>query len=157
MNLFTLILENSWRDLKEGDGRISMATQTALLFFLLTLTLTSASIQGYLADNLDQMLGSDLVLESHAPMTGDDEAAFRSLAPRQSVTQLSDITLTHNDEWARVRLKRVDDAYPLQGQLQVQHLVADGHAHAQRLVAACRLETTQRQVLQREVVARQIG
>lgn len=119
MNRFMLTLENCWRDLKEGDGRISMATQTALLFFLLTLTLTSASIQGYLADNLDQMLGSDLVLESHAPMTSDDEVAFRSLAPRQSVTQLSDITLTHNDEWARVQLKRVDDAYPLQGQLQV--------------------------------------
>ena len=131
MNLFTLILENSWRDLKEGDGRISMATQTALLFFLLTLTLTSASIQGYLADNLDQMLGSDLVLESHAPMTGGDEAAFRLLAPRQSVTQLSDITLTHNDEWARVRLKRVDDAYPLQGQLQV----GDTPAATQRAVS----------------------
>ncbi len=119
MNLFMLTLENCWRDLKEDDGRISMATQTALLFFLLTLTLTSAAIQGYLADNLDQMLGSDLVLESHAPLTRDDEVAFRSLAPRQSVTQLSDITLTHNDEWARVQLKRVDDAYPLQGQLQV--------------------------------------
>ena len=64
MNRLVLTLENCWRDLKEGDGRISMATQTALLFFLLTLTLTSASIQGYLAENLDQMLGSDLVLEA---------------------------------------------------------------------------------------------
>ena len=119
MSRFRLTLENCWRDLKEGDGRISMATQVALLFFLLTLTLTSASIQHYLADNLDQMLGSDLVLESHAPLNSDDEAAFRALAPRQSVTQLSDITLAHQDEWARVQLKRVDDAYPLQGQLQV--------------------------------------
>jgi putative ABC transport system permease protein len=119
VNRFKLTLENCWRDLKEGDGRISMATQTALLFFLLTLTLTSASIQRYLADNLDQMLGSDLVVESHAPITSDDEVAFRSLAPRLSVTQLSDITLTHQDAWARVQLKRVDDAYPLQGNLQV--------------------------------------
>ena len=119
MNRFMLTLENSWRDLKEGDGRISMATQMALLFFLLTLTLTSASIQRYLADNLDQMLGSDLVVESHAPIKSDDEIVFRSLAPRLSVTQLSDITLTHQDAWARVQLKRVDDAYPLQGQLQV--------------------------------------
>lgn len=130
MSRFMLTLENCWRDLKEGDGRISMATQTALLFFLLTLTLTSAAIQGYLADNLDQMLGSDLVLESHAPMTRDDEVAFRALAPRQSVTQLSDITLTHHDEWARVQLKRVDDAYPLQGQLQV----GDTPAATQRAV-----------------------
>jgi len=119
MNRFKLILENSWRDLRGGDGRISMATQTALLFFLLTLTLTSASIQSYLADNLDQMLGSDLVVESHSPLTGSDEAAFRSLAGGLSVTQLTDITLTHKDEWARVQLKLVDDAYPLQGNLQI--------------------------------------
>ena len=119
MNRFKLILENSWRDLRGGDGRISMATQTALLFFLLTLTLTSASIQIYLADNLDQMLGSDLVVESHSPLTEGDETAFRSLAGGLSVTQLTDITLTHKDEWARVQLKLVDDAYPLQGNLQI--------------------------------------
>jgi putative ABC transport system permease protein len=119
MNRLKLILENSWRDIKEGDGRISMATQTALLFFLLTLTLTSASIQSYLAGNLDQMLGSDIVVESHAPMKSADEVAFWSLAQRVSVTQLSDITLTHKNEWARAKLKLVDDAYPLQGNLQV--------------------------------------
>lgn len=119
MNRLTLILGNSWRDLRGSDGRISMATQTALLFFLLTLTLTSASIQNYLADNLDQMLGSDLVVESHSPLTEDDEAAFRAMAGGLSVTQLADITLTHKDEWARVQLKLVDDAYPLQGNLQI--------------------------------------
>jgi predicted lysophospholipase L1 biosynthesis ABC-type transport system permease subunit len=119
MNRFKLILENSWRDLRGGDGRISMATQTALLFFLLTLTLTSASIQSYLADNLDQMLGSDLVVETHSPLAKDDEAAFRSMVGSLSVTQLADITLTHKDEWARVQLKLIDDAYPLQGNLQI--------------------------------------
>ena len=119
MNRVKLMLENSWRDLVGGDGRISMATQTALLFFLMTLTLTSASIQNYLADNLDQMLGSDLVIESHTPLTKADEATFRSLAADLSVTQLADITLTHRQEWARVQLKLVDDAYPLQGDLQI--------------------------------------
>jgi putative ABC transport system permease protein len=119
MNRLKLTLDNAWQNLKEGDGRIGMATQTALLFFLLTLTLTSASIQRYLAGNLDQMLGSDLVVESHVPLKRDDEAALRALAPRLSVTQLSDITLTHNGEWGRVRLKQVDDAYPLQGNLQI--------------------------------------
>ncbi|WP_137751912.1 FtsX-like permease family protein [Sphingopyxis sp. L1A2A] len=119
MNRVKLILENGLRDLKGGDGRISLATQTALLFFLMTLTLTSASIQSYLADNLDQMLGSDLVIESHSPLTKGEEAAFKSLAAGLSVTQLADITLTHKDEWARVQLKLVDDAYPLQGNLQI--------------------------------------
>ncbi len=119
MSRFKLMLENSLRDLKGGDGCISMATQTALLFFLMTLTLTSASIQSYLADNLDQMLGSDLVIESHTPLTKTDEAALKSLAAGVSVTQLADITLTHKDEWARVQLKLVDGAYPLQGNLQI--------------------------------------
>jgi predicted lysophospholipase L1 biosynthesis ABC-type transport system permease subunit len=119
MSRFKLMLENSFGGLNGGDGRISMATQTALLFFLMTLTLTSASIQSYLADNLDQMLGSDLVIESHSQLTDGDEAAFRSLAAGVSVTQLADITLTHKDEWARVQLKLVDDAYPLQGNLQI--------------------------------------
>ena len=119
MNRLKLMLENCFRDLKGSDGRISMATQTALLFFLMTLTLTSASIQSYLAGNLDQMLGSDLVIESHSPLTKGDEAAFKSLAAGLSVTQLADITLTHKDEWARVQLKLVDDAYPLQGNLQI--------------------------------------
>jgi putative ABC transport system permease protein len=119
MNRLTLILGNSWRDLRGSDGRISMATQTALLFFLMTLTLTSASIQNYLADNLDQMLGSDLVVESHSPLTKSDEAAVRSMARGLSVTKLADITLTHKEEWARVQLKLVDDAYPLQGNLQI--------------------------------------
>ena len=119
MSSIGLIVENGWRDLKGGDGRIAMATQTALLFFLMTLTLTSASIQRYLADNLDQLLGSDLVIESHSPLTADHEAALQALAAGVSVTRLTEITLTNRDEWARVQLKRVDDAYPLQGALQI--------------------------------------
>ncbi len=119
MNRLKLMVENSFRDLTGSDGRISMATQTALLFFLMTLTLTSASIQSYLAGNLDQMLGSDMVIESHSPLTKVDETTFKSLAAGLSVTQLTDITLTHKDEWARVQLKLVDEAYPLQGNLQI--------------------------------------
>jgi putative ABC transport system permease protein len=130
MNRIKLTLENAWQNLKEGDGRISMATQIALLVFLLTLTLTSASIQRYLAGNLDQMLGSDLVVESHTPLASDRELQLRALAPGLAVTQLSDITLTHQDQWARVRLKLVDEAYPLQGNL----LIGDTPVATQRAV-----------------------
>lgn len=96
-----------------------MATQMVLLFFLLTLTLTSTSIQQYLGENLSQMLGSDLVIESHAPLNSSQETVVRSMAQRVSVTELSDITLTHKNAWARVKLKLVDHAYPLQGNLQI--------------------------------------
>ena len=132
MNWITLSLENAWRDLRDRDGRISIATQTALLFFLLTLTFTSASIQRYLADNLEQMLGSDLVVERHGPLRRDHDLALRSLAPRVSVTQWNDLTLTHGGQWARVRLKRVDDAYPLQGTLQIGDTPVATHRASRR-------------------------
>jgi len=44
-----------------------------------------------------------------------------------------------------------------QRQLQVEHLVADGHAAAQRLVAADAPEAAQRQVLHREFVVWRVG
>jgi putative ABC transport system permease protein len=119
MNRLSLILENSWRGLRHADGRISLATSAILLAFLLTLTLTSTAIQRHLADNLDQMLGSDLVIENPVPMTKGDETALRQLAGRVSFTQLHDITLTHRDRWTTATLKLVDDAYPLQGKLQI--------------------------------------
>lgn len=132
MNRLRLILENSLRDLRSGDGRISMATQTTLLFFLLTLTLTSASIHTYLAGNLDQMLGSDMVIETHSPLAPPDAASLGAMAKGIAVTRLSDVTLTHGDKWARAQLKLVDDAYPLQGDLQV----GDAPAATQRVVRA---------------------
>ena len=132
MNRLRLVLENSLHDLRSGDGRISMATQTTLLFFLLTLTLTSASIQAYLTENLDQMLGSDMVIETHSPLTPPDAASLGAMAEGVSVTRLSDVILTHGDAWARAQLKLVDDAYPLQGDLQV----GDSPASTQKAVKA---------------------
>lgn len=132
MTMLKLIFENSLRDLKEGDGRISMLTQTALLFFLVTLTLTSASIQRYLADNLDQMLGSDLVVESHTPLAADQLATLSSMAAGVATTSVTNIILTHNDKWERVQLKRVDDAYPLQGDLQIGDTPAATQTPARR-------------------------
>ncbi|SDE10940.1 ABC transporter permease [Kordiimonas lacus] len=119
MSKLRLTLENSLNDLKDSDGRISMATQAALLMFLITLTLTSASIQKFLATNLDQMLGADLVLETHEPLAPAQENALRGMASGVSRTRLSGITLTHKDAWARVQLKAVDSQYPLEGTLRI--------------------------------------
>lgn len=119
MILFKLIIENSWHDLKSSDGRISIATQAALIFFLLTLSLTSESIQRYLTLNLDQMLGSDLVLENHTALSQEDETTLSLMADQISKTAVIKITVTHNNTWARVQLKQVDDAYPLQGALKI--------------------------------------
>ena len=119
MKPFPLILENVRHDLKGSDGKLAILTQAALLFFLLTLSLTSASIQKYLAQNLTQMLGSDLVLEQHGALTPEQEGQIRAQAPKVSKTALIGITLTHGSNWERVQLKQVDSAYPLQGTLMI--------------------------------------
>ncbi len=119
MSKLRLTLENCLRDLKDADTRISLATQTALLLFLTNLTLTSASIQTFLAGNLNQMLGADLVLETHAPLSSEQKTALHGLADGISETRLSGITLTHGAAWAKVQLKSVDARYPLEGSLRV--------------------------------------
>ena len=119
MSTAKLIWENARHDLKAADGRITVLTQTALLFFLLTLSLVSTSIQGYLKDNLDQMLGADVVVERHVPL---EEAAIQTLqaeADGYSRSELLKVTLSFQDKWERVQLKLVDDAYPVQGQLMI--------------------------------------
>lgn len=131
MSKLRLTLENALQDLISSDGRISIATQTTLLLFLITLTLTSASIQQYLARNLDQMLGSDAVIETHTPLTPAQEVELTGQADGVSKTTLTAITITHKDAWARVQLKQVDDTYPLQGSLQI----GDVPASAQREIA----------------------
>ncbi|NVJ96627.1 MAG: permease [Alphaproteobacteria bacterium] len=119
MSKIKLILENSIRSLKDSDGRIGLLTQTILLAFLLVLTLTSGSVQHYLADNLDQMLGSDLVIESHTELDKDKIAKLTAMTGELAQTALANITLTHKDRWARARLKLVGANYPLQGTLRL--------------------------------------
>jgi len=119
MTPFSLILENVRHDLQASDGKLAIMTQAALVFFLLTLSLSTASVQQYLAKNLTQMLGSDLVIEQHGTLTAEQEAKIRAAAPKVSKTELVGITLTHGSNWERVQLKQVDGAYPLQGTLMI--------------------------------------
>jgi len=119
MTKFALIWDNARHDLRGSDGRLAILTQAAMLFFLLTLTLTSVSIQDYLASNLDRMLGSDLVLESRDPLTKKVEMDLFARASKITKTELTPVTLTHANRWERVQLKLVDDTYPLQGELMI--------------------------------------
>lgn len=135
MSKLNLITENSLRGLTHSDGRISLLTQSLLLVFLLTLSLTSASIQAYLKDNLDQMLGADMVIENHTPLTDTHVETIQALAQGTSKTVLTNITLANGTNWERAQLKLIDDNYPLQGTLQIgqapsaqQHPIQHGPA-----------------------------
>lgn len=119
MSKLRLTLETCLRDFKDADTRISLATQAALLVFLINLTLTSASIQTFLAGNLNQMLGADMVLESHTSLSAAQQTTLHSMVDGLSKTRLSGITLTHGEAWAKVQLKSVDSHYPLEGSLRI--------------------------------------
>jgi len=119
MSDLSVALDNARNDLKGSDGRLVVLIQTILIFFLLTLALTSASVQLYLSDNLDNMLGADIAVSSYDKLADNDLQTLRSIAARSSSTQLMSLTLAHNDVWQRLQLKLVDDIYPLQGELKV--------------------------------------
>ena len=69
-----LLWQDYWLNARSSDSRLVSLTQLLLSFFLLTLTLTGASIQHYLDDNLENMLGSDLVLEQYKKGRSANEA-----------------------------------------------------------------------------------
>ncbi|WP_445364602.1 ABC transporter permease [Microbulbifer sp. ANSA003] len=103
----------------QADVRLIRWTQATLMFFILTLSLTSSSIQTYLANNLQQMLGSDLVISQNQALTDAQLSKLHQYAQQLSVSQLVTVTLTNDHYWQTVQLKAVDDLYPVQGTVQV--------------------------------------
>ena len=93
--------------------------QFCLMFALALLSFTMTSVQSYLQDNLDQMLGADLVISSHQALDETRLQPLRTLATNYSDSILYTVTLTHGDHFQEVQLKAVDAAYPLQGQVKV--------------------------------------
>ena len=128
MNQFKIALGNAANDLKDSDGRLLLLTQTVLIFFLLTLSLTSASIQSYLRENLNNMLGADMAVSSFDALTSEQEVALTGLSAHSSKTQSMTLTLTHEGKWQRAQLKLVDGTYPLQGQLKTAASLSGTHS-----------------------------
>jgi len=91
--------------------------QAILLVFILILSQTSATIQAFLARDLDQLLGADLVLSQPSPLSDSQQARLASMSRQMVLTQSIEITLTHQQHWQTVQLKAVDVDYPLQGEL----------------------------------------
>lgn len=116
--------ENFVQQYHSGDSRLLRWTQLCLLFFLLTLSLTSNSVQVYLEKNLQQLLGADLVVSQYQPLDNSQLSYLKATSIGHSVTQLQTVTLTHNGQWQSVQLKAIDDNYPLQGQLQIKQSIS---------------------------------
>ena len=97
--------------------RLLRWTQGILLVFIVTLSLASNSIQSYLNENLQGLLGADAVLSQSNPFTSDERIKVTSLVKTLVDTQHVKTTLTYKDKWQPAKLKAVGESYPLQGQL----------------------------------------
>lgn len=98
--------------------RLLTWVQGILLVFILTLSQTSASIQAYLAQNLDQLLGADLVLSQAMPLSDSQQTALAGMSSQIVLTQSLELTFTHQQQWQTGLLKAVAADYPLQGELR---------------------------------------
>lgn len=111
--------ERYWQEIHSPNNRLVYWTQFILMVFLISLTLSSASIQRYLENNLQNLLGSDMVLSRYHALPEDQMTALRGFSNALSKTQLLNVTLTHKAQWQKAQLKLVDDQYPVQGELSV--------------------------------------
>jgi putative ABC transport system permease protein len=91
--------------------------QCLLMVFLVTLSLSSNSIQNYLQQNLQGLLGADAVLSQQQALSMEQLSTLSKLTDKLAVTEQLSTTLTHGALWQRAKLKAVDDNYPLQGEL----------------------------------------
>ncbi|WOH36510.1 FtsX-like permease family protein [Thalassotalea fonticola] len=105
------------QEYQHSHQRLLRLTQGILLLFIVTLSQTSESIQDYLENNLQGLLGADAVLSQKQALTADQYAAVHELTNKIVVTQQIQATLTHNDKWQPAKLKAVNNSYPLQGEL----------------------------------------
>ncbi|MDG1123133.1 MAG: permease [Glaciecola sp.] len=117
------ILPLAWRlfveDARTVNHRVLQATQTLLMVFIVTLTLTSESVQQHLEHNMANLLGADAVVTHNGALSKDEFAYLEQTSSAVIYTQSLKTTLTHDNKWQRVSLKAVDESYPLQGQVQI--------------------------------------
>jgi len=91
--------------------------QATLMIFIVTVTLSSNTIQHFLLNNLQNLLGADAVLTQKDKLTPKQLTSLENLSERIVNTLQINATLTFNGKWQSSKLKAVGDDYPLQGEL----------------------------------------
>ena len=97
--------------------RLLRWTQTILLIFMLALTQSSFSVQQYLTQNLQGLLGADAKISQRQPFTNQQVNDLSEQVKELVATQQIKINFSHQDSWQYISLKAVADSYPLQGEL----------------------------------------
>lgn len=91
--------------------------QAILMIFIVTLTLSSNTIQQYLQGNLQNLLGADAVLTQKGKLTKSQLTYLTHSSESLVTTMQVNATLTFNGKWQSSKLKAVGNDYPLQGGL----------------------------------------
>ncbi|MFT5900656.1 MAG: putative ABC transport system permease protein [Glaciecola sp.] len=105
------------QEYRQPHQRLLRWVQATLMVFIVSLTLSSSTIQDYLQGNLQNLLGADAVLTQKDKLTTKQLTALANFSENVVNTLQIDATLTFNDKWQRSKLKAVASDYPLQGQL----------------------------------------
>lgn len=96
--------------------RLLRYVQGILLVFLITLSQSSNTIQQYLGNNLQSLLGADAVLAQPSPLTETEVKQLVTISNNMVRTQQIKTTLTNDGQFQRAKLKAVEQHYPLQGE-----------------------------------------
>jgi len=107
----------SVREYRQPHQKLLRWVQATLMVFIVTLSLSSNSIQKYLQGNLQNLLGADAVLTQKDKLTTKQLTSLANFSENVVKTLQIDATLTFNGKWQRSKLKAVGSDYPLQGQL----------------------------------------
>lgn len=124
-NTFRLAWQLHHQEKRAAHNRSLSGIQVILMVFIVTLSLTSESVQSYLNDNLKHLLGADLVLSQSHPLTRTQLTELENFSEKHIATQRFKATLTYNGNWQAATLKAVDDHYPLQGSVQISSGVGE--------------------------------
>lgn len=105
------------QEYRQPHQKLLRWVQATLMIFIVTLTLSSSTIQNYLQGNLQNLLGADAVLTQKDKLTNQQHISLAELSENVVETLQINATLTFGGNWQRAKLKAVGDDYPLQGKL----------------------------------------
>jgi len=105
------------QEYRQPHQRLLRWVQATLMVFIVTLSLSSNTIQQYLQGNLQNLLGADAVLTQKNKLTTDQFTSLTNSSDNIVKTMQISATLTFNDKWQGSKLKAVGPDYPLQGKL----------------------------------------
>jgi len=105
------------QEYRQSHQQLLRWVQAILMVFIVSLSLSSNTIQKYLQGNLQNLLGADAVFNQKGELTPQQFKTLTSFSDDVVKTLQMNTTLTFNGKWQHSKLKAVGNDYPLQGQL----------------------------------------